>query len=197
MIVPIVEGHAEVQSVRVLLDHILHEKGVFTVGVSRPFRVKRYRVVREGELERAIRFATVSRQAAAAVLILLDSDDDCPAQLGPQLLARSRRATALPTSVVFACREFEAWFLGAKESLRGVRGIRDDASSPADPEAIRGAKERLSANMAGRRYIEVDDQPALAKKIDLAQAQASCPSFTRFVREVYRLADSITGSTEA
>jgi hypothetical protein len=83
-------------------------------------------------------------------------------------------------AVAAATRELETWFLGAKESLRGVRGIRANATSPADPETIRGAKERLTANMEGnRRYHEVDDQPAFADKVDLTLALERCPSLQR------------------
>lgn len=90
------------------------------------------------------------------------------------------KATPLPAVAVAATRELEAWFLGAKESLRGVRSIRATATSPPDPEAIRGANERLTRNMDGnRRYVEVDDQPAFAKKFDLVMAIERCPSLKR------------------
>ncbi|MGH7342125.1 MAG: DUF4276 family protein, partial [Candidatus Rokuibacteriota bacterium] len=81
------------------------------------------------------------------MLVVLDSDDDDTAVLRSELLERCRQATPLPVSVVLARRELEAWFLGAKESLRGICGIRHDAVAPDDPESIRGAKERLTQNM--------------------------------------------------
>jgi hypothetical protein len=84
--------------------------------------VKRNKVVREGELERAITQAVRDRPGVAAVIVILDADDDCPAELGGLLLNRSVTATDKPVGVVLAKREFEAWFLGAKESLRGKRG---------------------------------------------------------------------------
>lgn len=40
--------------------------------------------------------------------VLLDADDDCPAELGPSLLKRCREATGLPVAVVGADREFHA-----------------------------------------------------------------------------------------
>lgn len=181
-IVPIVEGQSEVASVPVLLRRLLGQLGAYHLEVARPFRVKRNRVVRPGELERAVEQAARSRSAPAVILVLLDADDDSPDQLESQLAERCRQTTSLPALVVLANREFESWFLGAKESLRGERGIRVDARAPDNPESIRGAKERLSRNMEGTRYIEVDDQPALAKKMDLKMAQARCPSFSRLVR---------------
>jgi len=160
--------------------------------VARPFRVKRTRVLRPGEIERAIRQAVRSRRGVKAVLVLLDAADDDPAEIEPALLQRCRTETTLPVAVVLACRELEAWFLGAKESLRGVRGIRADAATPAAPETIRGAKERLSRNMdGGWRYVEVDDQPAPAQRFDVSAAAERCPSFRRLRRAVAQLVEGI------
>ncbi len=178
----IVEGHSEVGSVPILLRRLLQNAGVYDLDVEKPFRVKRDRVVRPGELEKAVTFASRSRDDAAAIVVLLDADDDCPAKLGPELAKRCQEITQLPALVVLASRELEGWLLGAKESLRGVRGIKDDAVAPENPERIRGAKERLTKNMTGsRRYLEVDDQPALVERMDLALARDRCPSFDRFV----------------
>lgn len=82
----------------------------------------------------------------------------------------------------------EAWFLGSKDSLRGVCGIRTDANAPEGPETIRGAKERLSRNMeGGRRYIEVVDQPVLAARMDLDLARQRCLSFRRLITGLERI----------
>jgi hypothetical protein len=184
-IVPIVEGKAEVDSVPVLLRRLLTEAQEFDIVVARPFRVKRHLVVRQGELERAVRLAILDRDDVGGLIVLLDSDDDCPADLGPRLLDRCKQATTLPVAVILANKEFEGWLLGTKESLRGVRGIRGDAAAPPNAEDIRGAKERLSANMvAGRRYLAVDDQSALANRMDLAAAGERCPSFAKLRRDV-------------
>jgi hypothetical protein len=191
-IVPIVEGQSEVASIPVLLRRLLHRSGLYELEVARPFRVKRDRIVRPGELEKALALAGRSRPGAAAVVVVLDADDDCPAELGPRLAERCRQTCPLPALVVVANRELEGWFLGAKESLRGIRGIRNDAAAPEDPEHIRGAKERLSSNMvAGRRYLEIDDQPAFAELVDLELAQERCPSFARFVQRLDKLASEL------
>jgi hypothetical protein len=193
-IVPIVEGQAEVESVPVLLRRLRDRCGRYDVQVARPFRVKRSRVgqTEKGELERAIKLATADRPDPGAVLVVLDADDDCPRTMAPPLLERCRQATSLPVGVVLANREFEAWFLGAKQSLKGVRGIRPDAQAPANPEEVRNAKGRLTQNMqGGRTYNSVDDQPALAEKMDLDLARRRCPSFDKFVREVTRLLSEI------
>jgi Domain of unknown function (DUF4276) len=178
-LVSIVEGHAETESLPVLLRRL----GLF-VPVARPFRVKRQRVVKEGEIERAVQVAVAARENASAVLVLLDADDDCPATLGPALLARCQAVTTLPVSVVLAMRELEAWFLGSVESLRGHRGIAGDATWTTDPEAPRGAKERLESLMPGRSYLDTDDQPALMAAFDVATARARCPSLDKLMRDL-------------
>ena len=191
-IVPIVEGLAEVEAVPVLFRRILSRYDFHTISIARPFRVKRYSIVRADELERAVSLAASDRPNAAAVVIVLDSDDDCPARLGPDLLQRARTATNLPVAVILAHRELECWFLGAKESLRGTRGIRLDGNAPPEPESIRGAKERLTQNMiAHHRYLPVDDQATLAETMDLGQAEARCPSFARLVQKLHLLCRTI------
>jgi hypothetical protein len=128
-----------------------------------------------------------------SILVILDADDDAPSQLESSLGERCRRASPLPSAIVLANRELEAWFLGSKDSLRGVRGIKADANAPANPEQIRGAKERLSKNMVGKRYIPVEDQPALAHRMDIDLALQRCPSFQRLFSELERiLADPIS-----
>jgi hypothetical protein len=57
VLVPIVKGHSEVQSVPVLLRRLLAEREQYKVKVVRPVRVGRYKVVRPGELERACELA--------------------------------------------------------------------------------------------------------------------------------------------
>ena len=191
-IVPIVEGFAEVESIPVLFRRILEQQNIHDVSIARPFRVKRNRVVHPQELEGAVTLAARDRANVAGVIVVLDSDDDCPARLGPDLLARARTATNLPVAIVLAQKELECWFLGAKESLRGKRGIREDSVAPANPESIRGAKERLTRNMPpGRRYLEVDDQPAFADAMNVEQAEARCPSFAKLMRALNEVARAI------
>ena len=140
---PIVEGQSEERSVGVLLRRMLGELDVYDVSVARPFRVKRNRVVRPEELERAIKQAVRSRSGASAVLVMLDADEDCPATLAPELLQRGAQATTVPVRVVLPKVETEAWILAAIESVRGKRGIREDAEPP---------RSRVGARRKGRTF---------------------------------------------
>ena len=155
------------------MRRLLAEYGRYEIEIARPVRVKRYQVVRPGELERAFELARRRLEGCDALLLLLDADDDCPKEIAPGLVERAQSA------------EFEAWFVGSLESLRGVRGIIETAASPRKPEDIRDAKGYLSRQMTpGRRYVEVDDQPAFAERFDLESARQHCPSFDKFVRDV-------------
>ena len=87
LIAPIVEGHGEETAVPELIRRIAYEIGVFDVKVAKAIRVHRGALVNRSELERAVRLASFK---AAAVLVLLDADGDCPAQLGPRLQLRAK-----------------------------------------------------------------------------------------------------------
>lgn len=193
-ILPIVEGQSEVISVPILIRRILVKMDAFHIQVARPFRVKRNRIVQPGELERAIEYGIRDRENIAAIFLLLDAEDDCPAKLGRELKDRCRKTTHFPAAVVLANKEFEGWFLGGKESLRGINGIRSSAYSPPNPENIRGAKERLTKNMDnGRRYLEVDDQPIFATKLDFEITRNRCQSFDKLIRSIENLKNKILG----
>jgi Domain of unknown function (DUF4276) len=101
---------------------------------------------------------------------------------------RGAKITDVPVRAILAKVETEAWILAAVESVRGCRGIRNDANPPADPEAVRDAKGALSALMEGSRgYVATDDQPALLSKLDLRLAVQRSPSFAKLERDVTSL----------
>ncbi|MER7132601.1 DUF4276 family protein [Streptosporangium saharense] len=188
-IASIVEGDGEVSALPVLLRRIAGTLSCWDVRIPPPRRVPRSRLVARGGVENAVLQASYQLTGAGGVLLLIDSDDDCPASLGPELLRRAREARGdREISVVLACQEFEAWFLAAAESLSGHRGLADPLLPPPNPEGIRGAKEWLSARKSdGTRYRETVDQAALAALFDMEQARKAAPSFDKFWRDVERL----------
>ena len=158
------------------------------------FRVPRTRILKPGELERAVELAARRVGRRGGVLIVLDSDDECPAILGPVLLQRATGIRPdLPIRLVLAKREFEAWFLAAAESLRSRRGLAPNLERPENPESIRGAKEWLTVRMSGERhYVETLDQPALAAVMDFSQARRA-DSFDKLFRDVSWLLNLLLG----
>lgn len=125
-----------------------------------------------------------------AILILMDSDDDCPAEIGPELRRRACEARPdVPIAVVLANTEYEAWFLAAAESLANTRGLMAHLTAPPDPEAIRDAKGWLSAHMTmrERKYSPTQDQASFSAVMDLDLARRRSRSFQKLWQEVARL----------
>jgi Domain of unknown function (DUF4276) len=180
---PVVEGHGEVAAVPVLLRRLRDIAKLFEWDVNPPIRRKRSELVQDAELRRSIRLARIQPDCGA-ILVLFDSDDDCPGQLGPSLQRSAQQeAGTVPCCVALAHREYEAWFLASIESLRGRRGIKPDAVSHPRPEEPRGAKGHLEQRMHARlTYSERADQPALTAVFDMKPAYGKCRSFRHLVR---------------
>ncbi len=175
---------------RVLLRRVLHEQlQCYDVGIERPIRVPKGKLLKPGELERAVNLAARRISATDGIVVLVDADDDCPAELAPAMATRAAESRSdRRISVVVAKSEFESWFVAAADSLAGYRGLSDRLVAPANAERIRDAKGWLSSNMpTGSTYRETIDQAAFASKIDLKKAQQA-PSFDKFVREIRILA---------
>lgn len=179
---PIVEGHGEVEALPLLLRRLGSEGGVYSLGVNSPIRRKRSELVQEGPLRKAVRLALL--QQCSGILILFDCDDDCPKTLAPDIARWARsEAGGTPCEVVIPKREYEAWFLATIESLRGKRGIRNDAVSHPSPETPRDAKGQLEERMLpGNSYAPTADQASLTATFDLRLAHERCRSFKRMVR---------------
>ncbi len=185
---PVVEGHGETQAVPVLLRRLIAEAQVYQIGVGRPIRKKQTQLLQEDSLREAVRLARI-QDRCGAILILFEHEDECPGLLGPKLNGWAQSEAAnVPCELVLAHREYEAWFLAGLESLRGKRGIRDDALAPAEPEATRDAKGALEKRMGpGGAYIETVDQAALSQLFDMRAAFSRSRSFQHFVTAFGRL----------
>jgi hypothetical protein len=192
----IVEGDGEIEAVPVLLRRIAERLGHITgVAVVNKLRIPSNRLIKAGEIERAVELsARKLGQLGGGVFVLLDSEDDCPASLGPALAARARAARPdLPVALCLAYREYEAWFLAAASSLAGRRTLSSDLRDHPAPETPRGCKEWLSARMShAQPYHEVDDQPAFTAVLDLDKARATSSSFDKCWREAESLFRNLT-----
>lgn len=183
----VVEGHGEVSALPVLLRRVVpHFFDDRYVDIPRPLRQSRSKLIRDGELERAVEFAALRVHGRGGVLVLLDADDDCPAERGPELLARARTvAHHLPVAVVLAQREYEAWFLAAAGSLAGKRGLPGELVDHEEPERPRDAKGWIRSRMTeSRTYSETIDQAPFSAVLDLDLARRRSSSFDKLVRSV-------------
>lgn len=141
----IVEGHGEADppepgqppATMALIVKLLHDLQCWTLFPAKRF----WRLDSCGDffadekLEKVIR-AHKSFQDCVAILVLVDMDDDCPKEKGPELAERVRNMDDLPFSVVVVCAkcEYEAWFLASLEA------IHPRHTYPEDPEGKRDAK---------------------------------------------------------
>ena len=184
-IVPIVEGHGDVKAVPVLLRRLVDAAQAWeSIRIDRPIRRKRSQLVDQDALRKSVRLAGLRGDA---VLVIFDSDDDCPVEIAAQVQEWAvAEAGHLACEVVLANREYEAWFLAAVESLREHHGVKDDAVSHPHPESPRGAKGVLEAKMH-IGYSETTHQPAFSAMFCLSAAYAGCRSFRKLVGSFGRL----------
>jgi hypothetical protein len=194
----VVEGHGEVEALPILLRRFVAEWNVgLPIVALQPIRVSRSKLIKQGELERAAQLAAY-RARAGGVLVLIDADDDCPAELGPDLLRRLQSVTE-DGALVLAKSEFESWFIAAAESIRSCRGLRPDLTVPASVESIRDAKGWLTENMLDRRfgYSETLDQPALTAAFDINAARTASDSFDKLCRALSALFERLRHTAAA
>ncbi len=188
----IVEGHGDVEAVPTVFRRIassFHPTSLIFCRAS--FRVQKDKLKRNGQLEKAVEFVSRTLNGQGLILITVDSDDDLPCILGPELLRRALLARSdMAIGVAVARREFEAWYVGAAESIAGKRGLRKDLAAHPEPESLQGAKEWLTRNMSDKVYRETSDQKEFARIFDLEVARKRCPSFDKFHREVERLCEA-------
>ena len=191
-LVAVVEGFGEVEAVPLLVRRWFESRNLEVPQIPRPIRIPKRRLLSAGELERTIEQAARRSGPEGAILVLVDADDDCAAELGPRILDRARTARGdRAIAVVLPVVEFEAWLLASAESLGGRRGLPEALQPPDSPEAVRDAKGWLSERMtSGRVYAPTRDQAALAQAIDLTLAERA-PSFRKFVRELEALAAAL------
>jgi Domain of unknown function (DUF4276) len=185
-IVPIVEGHGEVEAVGVLFRRLTAEMDLaIPIDIARPIRRPRGSLMKSGGLEAAISLAAIEMGESGAIFVLLDSEGECPAEVGPRLLARARSArTDKQISLVLAHHEFEAWFLASASSLKGCSGLSGSIEDHATPEDIQDCKGWLRHWKAlTSKYEEPVDQPSLAAAFNLEIARRRAPSFDKLYRE--------------
>jgi hypothetical protein len=205
VVVPIVEGKGEVEAVPILIQRWLAFRRYqnVEVHVDGPVRAPGRGAITvphndQDELGIEYYIGHASRRRPDAILVVLDADEDCPATLGAELLARARRVVpdGFPISVVVANREYEAWFLAALASLKFRRAINRDESSPeirplparVDIEAIADCKKRVAEWILGTRYKETTHQRSLTEILPFTPAVIRrSRSFRKLLKDLDRL----------
>lgn len=186
----IVEGEGEVAALPILLRRLAEWRTPQGhPEVQTPIRIRRDRFLnREDEFRRHLSLAAKKCGNDGWILVLLDADDDCPVELGTEILRRARSCVShMSVSVVLAKREYEAWFIAAAASLNGYRGFVIDAIEDINPETPRDAKGWIKARMSAGAYGETTDQPAFTAHMNLQQVFARSRSFRKLCSEWDRM----------
>jgi len=197
-VAPIVEGHGEDSAIRILIQRVWTEiVGGSFVEVIRPIRWPRTRLIQTAELKRAVDLAALKLLSSesddpAMILILLDSEEDLPCVLAPELLKQaSQTRSDLDTACVLANIEYETWFVAASSSLASFLNLPSEL--PADPETQRLGKGWIQRYFRGIKYSETLDQPAMTKKMDLGLCRRRSRSFDKLCSEMQARADRFSG----
>jgi hypothetical protein len=201
-VAPVVEGQTEQLSVERLLHRVWHEQvhNPFRLQVLPASRGKRDRLA-EGlrpDLPTKVEEACVKLgsnladpSARCLVLLLLDAEDACPAELAPSLLAAAQAVrTDVPVSCVLARRMFENWLLAGAATLAGVNGLPDALPAVPDCEGPHGANwlgARLREGSPTRKYKKSVDAPEFVRRFDVTACRQLSPSFAKLCRELGRL----------
>lgn len=194
-ILPIVEGHGEVQAIRFLLQRIWTEVVEENfANVLQPIRRPKSQLVPDRDLPNALELASRKlrqvRQPGVdrrqLILLLIDADEELACEVAPKMVSFAAQHVAdMPFSCVLANPEYETWFVGASESLEQF--LRLPSTLPDEPETKRLGKGWIQSRWnASGSYSETLDQPRLSAKMDLALCRRRCPSFDKLCREMER-----------
>ena len=197
VIVPIVEGDGEVKAVPHLLRRVLGEHcGRYDIRIQRPINSRGVGGIRK-DIKQFLKYVKKYLECDA-VLVLLDSDGDCPRSLAADL---ARSATEfnmdVPVAIVCAHHMYEAWFVASLDSPSGENircklALSEDAEYEGDVESIRSPKGWIEVRMPrDKSYKETVDQAGLSYLIDIEHTRCRSRSFRRFCHAVEELVEGV------
>ncbi|MGB0385163.1 MAG: DUF4276 family protein [Ardenticatenaceae bacterium] len=188
-IIPLVEGQGDVDAIPTLLYKLLHDRQEWQWHVGRPYRVRSL-----GALKKNLTYFVLKaskEKECAAILIVLDSDDDCPVGIAEALAAEIRKLNlAQPVAIVFAHREYEAWFLASLPTIAGHHGLPADVVYEGEVEDRRDAKGWLRQQMPVDKYAPTTHQKKFTSLIDIELAYEHSRSFRRLYHAIEQLLEA-------
>jgi hypothetical protein len=196
-IAPIVEGHAEYECIRILLDRIWREMvGGEYLEVLRPVRFPRSTLIGEHGLQRAVGLARLGLSQSRRfddpelILVLVDAEgpDGCPVRLGP-MLRRWAEVEAAPINLacVIANVAYETWFVAAAESLGSYLSLGESEAVPDDPEGLGLGVNWVRSRFRHAKYDKTRDAPGMTKAMNLDHCLQRCRSFRKLRDELRRM----------
>lgn len=184
----IVEGHGEISAVPILIRRIANEIcGRFDVACLPPYRLPRGRMLID--LTRVIalgRAQLAGLEGDGHIVIIMDADEECPATLATTVRNHCRDVWDDETiKLIFACQEYEAWFLASNMNVNHHRDLRDETPTLENPEVLRSPKGFFERQFLrpGRFYSETIDQPKFSAAMDIETARRAL-SFDKFYRDL-------------
>ena len=190
----LVEGEGDMQAAPVLLRRLLHEelrRYDWQTDPRHTMKVWGLAKLRQN-LPKFIEH--LRGKTCDGAMILLDLEDQLPCQEAPALAEEIAALQPLPFPVVivFAYKEYEAWFLAGISSIAArVTYLDSNLTYAADPEAKRGPKKWLDKQMLPTiKYKEVLHQAEFTRYLDFGQARRA-PSFQRLERALQELLNAV------
>jgi hypothetical protein len=200
-VAPIVEGHTEAECVERLLQRVWTELLVSTerLQVLQPSRGKRDALIdaKRADLSEKVKeaFARLNRRmrrdpatGRGFLLLLLDAERDCPAELAPCLVGEMRQARGdADIACALAKRMFENWIVAGASTLAGVHGLPNSLPARHQPEARSGTawlETQLRSKTPRRKYKKTVDAKVFVQHMNLVESRANCPSFDKLCREL-------------
>ena len=198
-VVAIVEGHTERTSFERLLQRIWHELGrPERLQVLEGVRAPRSSLIHPNGVALCEAIENVAIQLCphlrhnpgcqSLILIDIDAERDCPAQLGPRLVAAANAARAdLTIACVLAKRMFENWIVAGASTLGGVLNLPDPLPARTDVEAMNGSTwldTQLRSVTPNSKYKKADHAIEFVKAMNLPEARSTSPSFARLCKKL-------------
>lgn len=192
-IAAIVEGDGEVASVPILLRRLGTEilGGRILEIPNPPIRRSRGELLKAETLQKAVALAwkrltdSPACDEPSLILVLIDSERECPRMLGPRLLEAASGALdpRADVSCVLAHVMYETWFAASAASLGKYLEVDPD-DCPHDPEQSQCGKSWIKKYIKAPKYKETTHQAKMTAVMDLKRCRAVSPSFDKLCREL-------------
>jgi hypothetical protein len=168
-IISLVEGRGDESALPALIDKILRDTNSWKWYVGTPIKVQNLGKLRKELVYYLSRAA--NKKNCGAILVVLDSDDECPKEEAEKLAhAIQPLNLAVPVAIVFAHREYEAWFLASLPTIAGHHGLPADVLYEGEVESKRDVKGWLRQQMSRNRYNPTSHQKKFTSLIELELA---------------------------
>ncbi len=211
-IAPIVEGQTEEKCVARLLYRVWQEllSQPTRLQVLKPFRGRRDALVHPngvvlGQMvhKQFLKLHAKTKKevdATSLLLILLDAEDDCPAELAPKLL---RIAIDVCKDAQIACvlakKMFENWIVAGCKTLAGKHRLPDDLQPPKNPEDYKGAawlEAQIKRQDKKRKYRKPIDAEVFVQSMNVTTCLETAPSFAKLCRELQKCLPTVQDKGE-